>query len=100
MMSKMLISFLQSEERLQEELASFRQEWHDEIQRHTGESSLHGSSRGSPSIESPAQSRRAVQTPSPVDQTSVNKHNHNVSCNKEEKVWQSHQVVVWVWNYV
>ena len=72
---------VQDEKKLEEELASFRREWKEEIRRTVTDS---GSSRNSPSVESPSPSSREG-SPSPLLLETKNSPN-TASLTKEEKV--------------
>lgn len=71
------------EKKLEEELASFRREWKEEIRRTVTDS---GSSRNSPSVESPSPSSREG-SPSPLLLETKNSSN-TTSLTKEEKATQ------------
>ena len=72
---------VQDEKKLEEELASFRREWKEEIKRTVTDS---GSSRNSPSVESPSPSSREG-SPSPLLLETKNSSS-TTSLTKEEKV--------------
>ena len=72
---------IQDEKKLEEELASFRREWKEEIRRTVTDS---GSSQNSPSVESPSPSSREG-SPSPLLLENKNSSN-TTSLTKEEKV--------------
>lgn len=72
--------FFQDEGRLEEELASFRREWHEEIQRTANDS---GSSRNSPTSELASQPSREG-SPSPL--LLARKNSVNAAQQLEEKV--------------
>lgn len=74
---------VQDEKKLEEELASFRREWKEEIRRTVTDS---GSSQNSPSAESPSSSSREG-SPSPLLLETIAKNSSNVTLlTKEEKV--------------